>query len=109
MKYYCDIEFEYIKKKSKKDLIKEALEFIQPTIEEYEYAPCHTELDSDVDRLHLHFESDSVGGLAGFAETIAHTAENCKKEGNWTVPNLRITSIHLATGLGGIDLPLYFS
>lgn len=106
--FYCDIEFEYIKKKSKKELAQEALDWLEPTIEEFDYAPCYVELDSDVDRIHLHFKDESIGELATFADNICSTAKNCKEE-NIYPENLRITSIHIGRSRGAIDLPIWFS
>jgi hypothetical protein len=107
--FYCDIEFEFIKKKSKKKLAQEALEWLGPTIDEFDYTPCCIELDSDVYRLHLHFKDESIGELATFVDNIYETAKNCKEENVYPAENLKITSIHIARGRGGIDLPVWFS
>lgn len=108
-KYYCDIEFAFIKKKSKKKLAQEALEWIGPGINEFNYTPHVIELDSDVNALHLHFMDESIGDLATFAEQMRATAKNCVEENIYPAENLKIKSIHLARSRGGIDLPIYFS
>ena len=106
--YFCDIEFAYQKYSSKKKLIEEAKSWIGPTMDEFDYKIEHSEVDKDVDKLHLHFKNASIGDLATFADNICATAKNSKKENFYPFPNLKITSIHIANSLGGIDLPLFF-